>query len=93
MPIRESIVLFRNARSVMCRLAWLNWIMLNFYALLGVFEMNEGGGWEGNEVMCVCVCLFELRGGRLVVFSHFILCRSPSECGHGYRSGQHRPHF
>lgn len=105
--IRVSAVLFRNAHSAMCRVAWLNWIMPNLYALwecLRCWKMTGGRvmKWgckglvhsEWAEKMCVCVlvCVFE-RGARFALFSHFFLCRSTSECGHGYRSGQHWSHF
>lgn len=69
-PIRESIVLLRDARGVMCRLAWLNWIMLNLYALWECLRWRKVVGgrvmkWgckglmhsEWAEKVCVCMCL------------------------------------
>jgi len=94
---------FMNAHSVMCRLAWLNWIMLNL--CVGVFETWEDGGREGDKVRMggadgfrmsregVWGCVLRWGGSRFALFSHFFLCRSTSECGHGYRSGQHWPHL
>lgn len=79
-------------------LAWLNWMMLNLQCSVGALEMREGkwsedvrkrmeSGWA--EKACVWVCDW----GGCALFSHFLLCRSTGECGHGYRSGQHWSHL
>lgn len=109
-PVRvhESPVLFMNAHSVMCHLAWLNWIMLNLCALQERWRRGrETDGWwreDGRDWWMeragrsVCVCVEGVGwggvgGGRCAFFSDFSTCRSSSECGHGYWGGQHRPHL
>lgn len=58
---------------------------------------------SGRESLCVCECLDPRgaggrqaggrRGGVFASISHLSPRRSPSERGHGHRSGQHRPHL
>lgn len=67
--VRERPVLLMNAQCEMCHLAWLNWMMLNLFALS---EWGGGAetdawmewGWEGlmdsewEEKVCVCMCVY-----------------------------------
>lgn len=49
MRVRERPVLLMNAQCEMCHLAWLNWMMLNLFALSECLRMVGGGaetdGW------------------------------------------------
>lgn len=106
--IHESPALFMNTHSEMCHLAWLNWMMLNLYALLEYLRRGriaggrETDGWwsedgegpmDSEQAEEVYMYVYTGEGAGLRSFLTYPPHRSTSERGHGYRGGQHRPHL